>query len=231
MDWTVRTVGRRVSLGLLVLMSLAQGIPAATTDLCDRAARKAARQSGVPVEVLLALTRTETGRKTDGKFGPWPWAFNVAGKGYWFKDRHAALGFAKDLAARGVKNFDVGCFQINYRWHGAAFRDLQTMLDPDQNALYAADFLSRLQRETNDWTKAAAAYHSRTPKYAKKYRLRFERILASLDGTTVATTPALIPRNNAYPLLQRPAQVSMMPGSLVPLNDDATARPLFEREG
>jgi hypothetical protein len=227
----VRKLVRRVSLMLLAVLLSAKDTSAATADLCDRAAHKAARQTGVPVEVLLALTRTETGRKTNGKFGPWPWAFNVAGKGYWFNDRHAAQSFADDLAARGVKNFDVGCFQINYRWHGAAFRDLQTMLDPDQNALYAAGFLSRLERETNDWTKAAAAYHSRTPKYAKKYRLRFERILASLDGKTAASTPALTFRNNAYPLLQRPAQVSMMPGSLVPLNDGATARPLFEREG
>lgn len=219
-----------IALGAAVFAAT-MGIAATPADLCDMAARKAARETGVPVEVMLALTRTETGRKTNGRFGPWPWAFNVAGKGHWFDNRPAALRFANDLAARGVKNFDVGCFQINYRWHRAAFRDLQSMLDPDRNARYAAGFLTRLQRETGDWTTAAAAYHSRTPKYAKVYRARFERILASLDGGKQAKQRPLMTRNNAYPLLQRQAQVSMMPGSLVPLSNSSAARPLFEREG
>ena len=51
----------------------------------------------------------------------WPWAINREGKGYWFESREEALAFAKASLAEGRTSFDVGCVQINYRWHGHAF--------------------------------------------------------------------------------------------------------------
>jgi soluble lytic murein transglycosylase-like protein len=65
--------------------------------------------------------------------------------------------------ARGARSYDVGCFQINYRWHGQHFASLDQMFDPDANAAYAARFLSELYAEFGDWSRAAGAYHSRTP--------------------------------------------------------------------
>ncbi|WP_325063338.1 transglycosylase SLT domain-containing protein [Halovulum marinum] len=166
---------------------------AASAQLCDEAGARAARDTGVPYAVLRAISLTETGRKRDGQLQPWPWTVNMEGKGTWFDDRATALSYVRAHHAGGARSYDVGCFQINYRWHGNAFASVEEMFDPYRNALYAAQFLKRLYAETGSWAKSAGAYHSRTPQYATRYQARFERILARLSGETpppVAATPA-----------------------------------------
>lgn len=160
---------------------------------CEDAAQAAAARTGVPVDVLRALALTETGRLLSGTLRPWPWALNVQGAGYWLDDRATALGMARREIGRGVRNIDLGCFQINYRWHGDHFDSLAQMLDPAANALYAATFIASLYRETGTWEAAAGAYHSRTPVHARRYRQRFRRIFASLDsdgGAGLSGVPA-----------------------------------------
>jgi len=53
-----------------------------TAELCDAAAQRAAMSEDVPVNILRAITRVETGRRTDGHLKPWPWAVNLEGKEY-----------------------------------------------------------------------------------------------------------------------------------------------------
>lgn len=223
---------------------------AAQTTLCDAAARDAARQTGVPAAILMALTRMETGRQEagTGELSPWPWAVNVAGRGHWFRDRDTALGFLRQTRAQSGDSFDVGCFQINHRWHGHAFDTLDQMLNPAQNALYAAQFLKQLHAETGDWSKAAGAYHSRTPRFARIYRARFDRIRRgivavppSMPSNSKGPKPradiAAPPRSQhrdgrapgdrmtGYPLLLR-GTGALLRGSLVPVSDRA-ARPFI----
>ena len=116
--------------GLWLCLALALALaaaPAARAEpdepaaLCERAIVNGARRGGVPPEVLHAVALTETGRKQDGRMRPWPWAINREGKGYWFETREEALAFAQASLAAGRPSFDVGCVQINYRWHGHAF--------------------------------------------------------------------------------------------------------------
>ncbi|MEO0912713.1 MAG: transglycosylase SLT domain-containing protein [Pseudomonadota bacterium] len=148
--------------------------------LCDQAGALAAREAGLPHAVLHAITLTETGRQMEGRHRAWPWTVNMEGVGKWFATRAEAQAYVDQHFARGARSFDIGCFQINYRWHGNAFRSVEEMFDPLTNARYAAAFLSRLHGETGSWSKAAGAYHSRTPKYATRYAKRFDRILAGL---------------------------------------------------
>lgn len=150
------------------------------SSICDAAADRAGRAHEVPVEILRALTRTETGRAQGGVLQPWPWTINMEGDGFWFETRDEALAFAIEHHARGARSFDVGCFQINYRWHGEAFDSIEMMFDQAQNADYAARFLLSLKAEGGDWGAAVGKYHSRTPGLAQKYKGRFDRILASL---------------------------------------------------
>jgi hypothetical protein len=191
-------------------------------DLCTRAAHKAAQSTGVPVEVLMAISLTETGRKHEGRFGPWPWTLNIAGKGFWLDSRAAALERAQASLQAGQRSFDVGCFQVNYRWHGEAFASLSEMIEPEANARYAAEFLRSLYMESGDWTVAAGHYHSRTQVHADRYRKIFTRhlgrqlpgsleppVLAAVDSEPSQT------RENLFPLLQSGAPASAM-GSLVP---------------
>ena len=185
--------GARALLALVVADGAAAA-PGPVATLCEDAAQAAAARTGVPVDVLRALALTETGRSLSGVLRPWPWALNVQGTGYWLDDRAAALAMARREVGRGVRNIDIGCFQINYRWHGEHFDSVSHMLDPAANGLYAAHFIASLYRETGSWAAAAGAYHSRTPVHARRYRQRFQRIYARLDsdggaGATAARAP------------------------------------------
>lgn len=194
-------------------LALALPFPAfATQDhlACDVVAQQASREFDVPASVLMAITRVETGRGKNGKTIPWPWTVNMEGKGVWFDTEDAARAYVFSHFKRGARSFDVGCFQINYKWHGGAFRSIDEMFNPLENARYAAKFLLKLKRELGNWTDAAGAYHSRTPEYASKYIDRFNQIYAqvgALDPTlssneTTDTRRTAKPRVNSFPLFQ-----------------------------
>ena len=187
----------------LVLLSVPGGVLAGPAPnhglLCEKAAREVAATTGVPPSVLLAITLAETGRTQDGAFSPWPWTLNVAGQGFWFDKPEDARQFIRQQIDSGNRNFDVGCFQINYYWHQGASLRPDSMLDPLTSARYAASFLKTLHDESGDWSTAAGAYHSRTPHYAEKYRKRFDRIRSAyLDQDHGHDLQPL--RRNAFPL-------------------------------
>ncbi len=189
----LRHLGRWTAAALL--LSAAQAVPAAAGDdaaICERAIVDGARRQGVPESVLHAISLTETGRPDGGRLRPWPWAINREGQGFWFRNREEALAFARKSVAEGRPSFDVGCFQINYYWHGRNFPSLESMFDPDTGADYAARFLGSLHAERGDWSAAAGAYHTQKPDRAGIYRARFDRILAGLGGQplVVASAPA-----------------------------------------
>ena len=184
-------------LGLALALALAGGAvraadPADPSALCERAIVNGARRGGVPVEVLHAVALTETGRHRDGEMRAWPWAINREGKGYWFATRDEALAFARQSLAEGRTSFDVGCVQINYRWHGRAFPSLDDMFDPEWTATYAAQFLRTLYEERGSWSAAAGAYHSLSPELAQGYRVRFDQLLAGLEPGALDETEALV---------------------------------------
>ena len=176
------------SLALAALATVAGQTSASSAEdaeqaatLCEAAIVNGARRGGVPQEVLHAIALTETGRKSGGRIRPYPWAINREGKGHWFKTRAEAVAFAEQSLAAGRRSFDVGCVQINYRWHGHAFPSLDAMFDPEWTATYAAQFLRTLYEERGSWSEAAGAYHSLTPELARTYRGRFDRLLAGVS--------------------------------------------------
>jgi hypothetical protein len=185
--------------------------------LCEDAAARASAATGVPLSVLRAIALTETGRTKQGAFRPWPWTVNMEGKGTWFDSYEEARDYVVRAHGRGARSYDVGCFQINYRWHGQHFSSVDEMFDPNANAAYAARFLSELYAELGDWSRAAGAYHSRTPSFAGKYRERFDRIrgrLLAASGESTETEviaaadavpPAPMPASPAIP--ERPVEI------------------------
>ncbi len=196
------------------------------SGICESAARVASSESGVPLDVLRAISLTETGRRLGESFLPWPWTVNMEGIGKWFDTVDGAKGYVDGHFARGARSFDVGCFQINYRWHGQAFESIDAMFDPVTNARYAASFLAELHSEFGDWSRAAGSYHSRTSKFAKKYRARFDRIRENLTisqppvEVADVASPIIVDnpkrRVNGYPLLKPQRTVDGL-ASLVPL--------------
>ena len=196
----------------------------------------------MPVDILRAIARTESGRSRQGHFSPWPWTINLGGKGRWFEDPNEAIEFLGARLKEGARNFDVGCFQINYRWHGRHFTSLRDMFEPEANAAYAAEFLTVLHAEFGNWSDAISAYHSRTPKHGKRYVdvvLRHYANLtrrASFEPQTWAEKPrGLIGRSaessNSNPLFV-PTLAPRSRASLVPLTKSpAVGRLINELSG
>ena len=198
---------------------------------CDAAAGRAAAATGVPLDLLLAIGRAESGRTAHGRFAPWPWTVNVAGAGRYFPDRDAAMAHARAALDGGTGNVDIGCFQINHRWHSRAFASLEEMFDPDTNARYAAEYLVRLRDETGSWERAAGAYHSRTPALRDRYAERVGQLRLRLPAETLAlaaaSEPAAAPEPTPASRSGRPVTVvapalavaAPRPGSILALRD------------
>ena len=199
-------LGLTIVLAVLAAWSPARAEDPDPSDLCEAAIAKAARRGGVPVEVLHAVALTETGQHRDGRMRAWPWAINREGKGYWFKTYDEALAFAKQSLAAGRTSFDVGCVQINYRWHGRAFPSIEAMFDPEWTATYAAQFLRTLYEERGSWSAAAGAYHSLTPELAATYRQRFDRMLTGVDPDALPDADTLIAAVAPRPVSTRQAR-------------------------
>lgn len=240
-----------LTLALSGLLTQVAAFPAvantSTSEICDVVARQASSRTGVPLSVLMAIALTETGRKSGGAMRPWPWTVNMEGKGVWFDSAQEARDYAVRNFQRGARSFDVGCFQLNYKWHGKAFRSIEEMFDPSINASYAAKFLLDLFRETGSWEEAAGAYHSRTPEYANRYKKRFRAFRAKLEGRKDdrATSPMKLPgddlvddvarqpadRVNRFPLLLLAADQAPRLGSLVPLSAGTGGSRLIDVSG
>lgn len=196
------------------------------TNTCDAAAHHAATARGVPVELLMAMGRVESGRSVGGVFSPWPWTVNQAGDGAFFDTASDAVDHVSKAMAAGKTNIDIGCFQINLRWHGDAFSSVQDMFDPTQNALYAADFLSRLYAEFGTWDGAVGAYHSRQSAAATAYLTKVSELIGA-SPAPLAEQPSeqFVARDNRYPLLQPGTSAGY--GSLVATTFDRPVTPLF----
>ena len=220
--------------GMLALLWLcAAGLAQANTlpahQLCDRAAQVAAQNTAVPLSVLLSIARVESGRLQDGRFAPWPWAANMSGQSYFFETQGQAIAFAADQIAKGNINFDVGCFQVNLRWHSRGFPSLEAAYDPQSNANYAAQFLAALYQEKGSWDAAVATYHSRTKIHASRYLEKVKATWHKLYQTPnpappVVDDPRPLASVNNFPLLRHGIGVN---GSLVPQQIDGEERGLL----
>jgi len=146
-------------------------------DLCKTASHAAERKYGIPQNLLRAISLTESGRwnEKDKANIAWPWTVASGKAGEFFPTKSEAIRYVKSLQAKGIKNIDVGCMQINLRYHPEAFNNLNEAFDPYKNTNYAGDFLSRLFKETKSWTAAAGRYHSSEPTKNMYYR---EKVLS-----------------------------------------------------
>ena len=102
--------------------------PAASS--CLQAAIQAEAALGLPTGLLHAIGIVESGR-SDGARGPrlaWPWAIDASGQGRYFDTKQQAVAATRALLDAGVRNIDVGCFQINLMHHPTAFADLEQAL-------------------------------------------------------------------------------------------------------
>jgi Transglycosylase SLT domain len=132
--------------------------------------RRVSKESGVPIDILSAVALTETGMHKSGHFFPYPWSANVEGKGFRFQNKADAVLSAQSWLKQGITSFDTGCMQLNWRWHGKSFRDVNHIFEPYANVRYAANYLKSHYVALGSWAAAVGRYHSGTEQYASVYR-------------------------------------------------------------
>jgi soluble lytic murein transglycosylase-like protein len=130
--------------------------------LCAAPIARFERSERIPRQLLAAVALAESGRwdKARGAKFAWPWTVTAGGKGRFFDTKAAAIAEVRRLRASGISNIDVGCMQINLKYHPDAFDDLNQAFDPSENVAYAARFLKRLNEARRSWSMAVGLYHS-----------------------------------------------------------------------
>lgn len=155
---------------------------------CVTAITAAETRHGTAPGLLSAIAKAESGRPIPPLRGiqPWPWAVNADGAAMYFDSKPAAVLWTQQALARGVRQVDVGCMQINLQSHPSAFRGIDEAFDPAANADFAARFLLQLRDDAGgNWFQATGWYHSRTPELAAPYR---ERVADIAAGRTPAVS-------------------------------------------
>ena len=99
-----------------------------------------------------------------------------------------AIAKVQALKARGIRNIDVGCMQINMQYHPDGFPDLETALEPESNIAYAAKYLRSLFDDSKSWIAAVGNYHSATPEYHFRYRAKITELWASCAAKAPKST-------------------------------------------
>ena len=165
------SASRRLAASIIGLFIVAS--PAfAQVSPCEQAGSDAERQYALPAGLLLAIGRVESGRwdATYRRTIPWPWAIDADGAPLLTASKEAAVRQTRALQSSGLRNIDVGCFQISLLHHPDAFANLEQAFDPVANAQYAARFLTSLHARLGSWEAAVAAYHSSLPARGVPYR-------------------------------------------------------------
>lgn len=173
----------------LILLMLFQPLPAKAQEtaivdedfVCLSATLKAEEKYQIQKHLLTSISNVETGRWNERlqQKAAWPWTVNVKGRGYFYKTKAEAVAAVKNWQKRGYKSIDVGCMQVNLRFHGKKFASLEEAFDPEKNVDVAARFLKKRHQSRGDWMKAATDYHSKRPSKARAYK---KKLLAALDA-------------------------------------------------
>lgn len=151
---------------------------ARATGPCEYEMSRAARTHGVPLGVLYAVGLSETGKK--GVLHPY--SLNIDGRSVVVADLRTAMAQFNEAKSKGAKLVDVGCMQINQRFHGEKFTSVEAMFDPAGNVDYAARFLKELRAREGNWTMAVARYNA-----GPTNTVAHKRYICSVIGSLVAS--------------------------------------------
>tara|TARA_A100001011_G_scaffold14293_1_gene15108 strand:- start:1135 stop:2007 length:873 start_codon:yes stop_codon:yes gene_type:complete len=164
---------------IYVFLSIGLGWSADLTNKpnCEKIANRIESETNLPIHLLSSISRVEAGRKlSSGEVKGWPWSINHAGKGLYFETKKGALKYLKNAVSNGSKNIDVGCMQLNYRWHKGAFSSLDDMFDPEKNIQYAAKFVKELYGRHQNWKDVIKHYHSNKKKFNVPYYQKVSKV-------------------------------------------------------
>lgn len=162
---------------IFVALICCQISTAHASNVCLDALRSAEEKMGIPEGLLAAIGRTEAWRPSRRQI--WPWTVVIDGTPHYLEDQESAVKMVLKSLGDGRTNIDVGCTQVNLRWHGRS-RSAETLLDPTSNALYAASHLVDLYARFGSWKTAVARYHSADSNRGMRYACRVARSYAQM---------------------------------------------------
>lgn len=167
-------------------------------SICIREILLAQTRYDIPQNILLAIGLQEAGTRISKQLVVWPWVVNAEGRGFFFDTKARAINWVQEQLDGGMESIDVGCMQVNLRWHPEAFASLTEAFTPEANVDYAARLLRSHYEVTGDWLSAAGRYHSKTPEKQQIYLASLERnmrvanknidkftVMAGLGGTRI----------------------------------------------
>lgn len=172
--------------------------PARADTSCSDIASHLEQEYSIPTGLLSSIVHIESGSK--------PWVINSEGKGFYFENKEDAISRVRALKAAGVRSIDVGCAQINLRWHPTAFSSLEEAFDPEANIRYAARFLVDLKARTQSWRAAAGGYHSMTGSLSARYADKVYSRLQETPSTAYLSTRSVI--ETQTPRLQKKSELT-----------------------
>lgn len=165
----IRTLFKRIT-GTILFLSIfilgntgayATDITSSDGYLLKKYIAAAEQRNRIPRGLLSAIALVESDFN--------PYAVNIAGKTVIASNQDEAAKAIKNALNSGITNIDIGIAQINYRWHGDNFKNIEEMINPTTNIEYAAKLLSSLFKQHGTWHKAIRHYHSANPDNHRRY--------------------------------------------------------------
>ena len=153
--------------------------------LCENTIESVELQTDIPKGLLLGIGKAEAIRKINNKYIIWPWTINHAGKSLFFENKEQMKNYVFKNLKRNDFNIDVGCMQINIKWHKNNFKKISDMFEVNPNISYAASFLKQLKNKHGSWDKAIKHYHSSDPKKNNPYLIKVKSFWKKVENTKI----------------------------------------------
>ena len=154
-------------------------------NLCENTIESVEIQTEIPKGLLLGIGKAEAIRKIKNKFVIWPWTINHAGKSMFFDTKKQMRNYVFKNLKRNDLNMDVGCMQINIKWHKNNFKKISDMFEVNPNISYAASFLQQLKNKHGSWDNAIKHYHSSDPKKNKPYLIKVKSFWKKIEDNKI----------------------------------------------
>ena len=153
---------------------------------CEKVIETIEDLTDIPKNLLLSIGKSESGRiLKNNKHVIWPWTVNHAGKSLFFDTKKQMKKYVLENVEKKDFNLDVGCMQINLKWHKNNFKKISDMFAVEPNVSYAASFLLQLKNKHGSWDKAIKHYHSSDPKKNKPYLIKVKHFWKIKEDNTV----------------------------------------------
>ena len=155
-------------------------------ESCEKVIETIEDLTDIPKNLLLSIGKSESGRiLKSNKHVIWPWTVNHAGKSLFFDTKNQMQKYVLKYVKIQDYNLDVGCMQINLKWHKNNFKKISDMFAVEPNVSYAASFLLQLKNKHGSWDKAIKHYHSSDPKKNKPYLIKVNHFWKIKEDNTV----------------------------------------------